>query len=54
MEVSNLRGVTPLQMLQNSAESLWIGAKIADKIKERTLSQNRRNIFKRITYDKVG
>lgn len=53
MEVANLRGVTPLMMLQNSAESLWIGAKISDKIKERTLSQSRRNFFRRLTYDKV-
>lgn len=53
LEVANLRGLTPLAMLQNSAESLWIGAKISDKIKERTLLQSRRNIFRRLTYDKV-
>ncbi|KOB70415.1 Palmitoyltransferase [Operophtera brumata] len=52
LEVANLRGVTPLAMLQSSAESLWIGAKISDKIKERTLLQSRRNIFRRLTYDK--
>lgn len=49
LDAPNLRGVTPLAMLRN-ADTLWLGAKVADKIREH--STNRRNIFRRITYDK--
>ncbi|XP_026765096.2 palmitoyltransferase Hip14 [Galleria mellonella] len=52
LDVPNLRGVTPLAMLQSSADSLWVGSKVSDKIKEHTLATNKRNIFRRLTYDK--
>ncbi|KAJ0179628.1 hypothetical protein K1T71_005340 [Dendrolimus kikuchii] len=47
-----LYGVTPLTMLQNGADSLWVSSKVSDKIREHSLSNNRRNIFRRLTYDK--
>lgn len=53
LDVPNLRGVTPLQMLQASADSLWVGSKVSDKIKERTMESERLSIFRRLTYDKV-
>ncbi|XP_075972291.1 palmitoyltransferase Hip14 [Anticarsia gemmatalis] len=52
LDVPNLRGVTPLAMLQANADSLWVGAKVSDKIKEHSLAANKKNIFRRITYDK--
>ncbi|GBP07474.1 Palmitoyltransferase Hip14 [Eumeta japonica] len=52
LDVPNLRGVTPLTMLQTGAESLWVGAKVSDKIKEYTLMNNRRNTLRRLMYDK--
>ncbi|KAM3955026.1 LOW QUALITY PROTEIN: palmitoyltransferase Hip14-like [Aphomia sociella] len=52
LDVPNLRGVTPLAMLQNSADSLWIGSKVSDKIKEHALASNKRNMCRRLTYDK--
>ncbi|XP_028041893.1 palmitoyltransferase Hip14 [Bombyx mandarina] len=52
LDVPNLRGVTPLQMLQASADSLWVGSKVSDKIKERTMESERLSIFRRLTYDK--
>lgn len=53
LDVPNLRGVTPLAMLQTSADSLWVGSKVSDKIKEHSLAANKRNLFRRLTYDKV-
>lgn len=57
LEVPNLRGVTPLAMLQNSADSLWVSAKIADRVRERSLAQGgagaaRRHCLRRLAYDK--
>ncbi|CAH0628541.1 unnamed protein product [Chrysodeixis includens] len=52
LDVPNLRGVTPLAMLQASADSLWVGSKVSDKIKEHSLAANKRNLFRRLTYDK--
>ncbi|XP_047023548.1 palmitoyltransferase Hip14 isoform X1 [Helicoverpa zea] len=52
LDVPNLRGVTPLAMLQANADSLWVGSKVSDKIKEHSLAANKKNIFRRLTYDK--
>lgn len=41
-------------MLEANSESLWVGAKVTDKIKEHTLAANRKNLFRRLTYDKVS
>ncbi|XP_037297457.1 palmitoyltransferase Hip14-like [Manduca sexta] len=53
LDVPNLRGVTPLTMLQASADSLWVGSKVSDKIKERSVAAGRMSMFRRLTYDKV-
>ncbi|RVE44942.1 hypothetical protein evm_010416 [Chilo suppressalis] len=52
LDIPNLRGVTPLAMLQGSADALWVGSKVADKIREHTLNQSKRNFFRRLAYDK--
>ncbi|KAL0884302.1 hypothetical protein ABMA27_016282 [Loxostege sticticalis] len=52
LDIPNLRGVTPLAMLQSNADSLWVGSKVSDKIKEHTLASSKRNIFRRLAYDK--
>ncbi|CAB3221760.1 unnamed protein product [Arctia plantaginis] len=52
LDVPNLRGATPLAMLEANSESLWVGAKVSDKIKEHALAANRKNLFRRLTYDK--
>ncbi|XP_053600142.1 palmitoyltransferase Hip14 [Plodia interpunctella] len=52
LDVPNLRGVSPLMMLQSSADSLWVGAKVSDKIKEHTLASTKRHFLRRLTYDK--
>ncbi|CAH0669444.1 unnamed protein product [Spodoptera exigua] len=53
LDVPNLRGVTPLAMLQANADSLWVGSKVSDKIKEHSLAANKHNLLRRLTYDKV-
>ncbi|XP_045492169.1 palmitoyltransferase Hip14 isoform X2 [Colias croceus] len=50
LDVPNHRGVTPLTMLQNNPNAVWIGSKVAEKVKE--LSTSRSNCFRRITYDR--
>ncbi|CAH1635439.1 unnamed protein product [Spodoptera littoralis] len=52
LDVPNLRGVTPLAMLQANADSLWVGSKVSDKIKEHSLAANKHNLLRRLTYDK--
>ncbi|XP_028157492.1 palmitoyltransferase Hip14 isoform X2 [Ostrinia furnacalis] len=52
LDIPNLRGVTPLAMLQSNADSLWVGSKVTDKIKEHTLASSKRNIIRRLAYDK--
>ncbi|XP_050341961.1 palmitoyltransferase Hip14 [Nymphalis io] len=52
LDVPNLRGVTPLAMLQSNADSLWVGSKVADKIKEHAVISSKKNMFRRLAYDK--
>lgn len=54
LDVPNLRGVTPLAMLESSADSLWVGSKVSDKIKEHSVISSKRNIFRRLAYDRVS
>lgn len=53
MDITNLRGDTPLSMLQVHAGSVWIGSKVIEKIRELNQSQQRRHMFVRIPMDKV-
>lgn len=41
-------------MLQNYVGSVWIGAKVADRIKEAMNTSRSRSILNRFTKDKVG
>ncbi|CAK1544798.1 unnamed protein product [Leptosia nina] len=50
LEIPNQRGVTPLAMLQNNPNAIWIGSKVAQKVKEMTTSRS--NFLRRITYDR--
>ncbi|XP_037025556.1 palmitoyltransferase Hip14 isoform X2 [Bradysia coprophila] len=52
LDSTNLRGDTPLSMLQVHAGSVWIGQKIVEKIREHSQTTMRRNVFVRMTLDK--
>ncbi|KAI4463292.1 palmitoyltransferase hip14 [Holotrichia oblita] len=52
MNIPNHRGDTPLSMLQTQLGSLWIGGKVADKVKENISTSRSRNVLFRIAKDK--
>ncbi|XP_062560303.1 palmitoyltransferase Hip14 isoform X1 [Armigeres subalbatus] len=52
LEVPNLRGDTPLTMLQPHMGSIWIGSKVSEKIRDLTQQSQRRNLIVRFTLDK--
>ncbi|XP_019548594.2 palmitoyltransferase Hip14 isoform X1 [Aedes albopictus] len=52
LEVPNLRGDTPLTMLQPHLGSIWIGSKVSEKIRDLTQQSQRRNLLVRFTLDK--
>lgn len=52
LEVPNLRGDTPLTMLQPHLGSIWIGSKVSEKVRELTQQSQRRNPIVRFTLDK--
>ncbi|XP_068627576.1 palmitoyltransferase Hip14 [Battus philenor] len=52
LDIPNLRGATPLAMLQAGADTLWVGSKVSDRVKEHALLSTRRSVFRRLTYDK--
>ncbi|XP_052737938.1 palmitoyltransferase Hip14 [Bicyclus anynana] len=52
LDVPNLRGVTPLAMLQAHADALWVGAKVADRVREHAALASPRNVFRRLAYDR--
>lgn len=56
LDIPNLRGDTPLKMLQQHLGSVWLGDKINEKIKELTQQQNHakrgRRCLIRLTSDK--
>lgn len=54
MNIPNHRGDTPLSMLQTQLGSLWIGGKVADKVKENISTSRSRNVLFRIAKDKVN
>ncbi|KPJ16263.1 Palmitoyltransferase ZDHHC17 [Papilio machaon] len=51
LDVPNLRGATPAAMLQ-AGDCLWLGSKVADRVREHALLTTRRSIFRRLTYEK--
>ncbi|XP_058459578.1 palmitoyltransferase Hip14 isoform X1 [Malaya genurostris] len=52
LEVPNLRGDTPLTMLQPHLGSIWIGSKVSERVRELTQRSQRRNLIIRFTLDK--
>lgn len=54
LDIANLRGDTPLKMLQVNAGSLWIGTKVMERIREESQSSQRQNFFVKLTLDKVS
>lgn len=53
LDIANLRGDTPLTMLQMQAGSIWIGQKVVERIVEMNQSTQKRNVCVRIHTDKV-
>lgn len=53
LDIANLRGDTPLKMLQLNTGSIWIGQKVMDRIREEGQVHQRRNFLLRLTLDKV-
>lgn len=53
LDIPNHRGDTPLSMLQNYVGSVWVGAKVADRIREAARRNHSHNILFKITKDKV-
>ncbi|XP_061705931.1 palmitoyltransferase Hip14 [Cydia pomonella] len=55
LDVPNLRGATPLAMLQAAAgtgRDSWIGSKVLEKVREHELKHSRPNLLRRLLYDK--
>jgi len=53
LDVPNLRGETPLSMLESQTGAIWIGAKVMDRVKEAALtSQQRRSLVSKLRHDK--
>lgn len=53
LDVPNLRGETPLTMLEAQAGAVWIGTKVMERVRDASLSsQQRRSIITRIKHDK--
>lgn len=51
LDIPNLRGDTPLSMLQAQAGAIWISQKVADRVRDLSQTSQRRNFFKRMTSD---
>uniref|UniRef100_A0A336K7Y1 Palmitoyltransferase n=1 Tax=Culicoides sonorensis TaxID=179676 RepID=A0A336K7Y1_CULSO len=52
LDIPNLRGDTPLSMLQAHLGSVWIGSKVAERVREKVQMQQKRNFLVRLTLDK--
>lgn len=52
LDIPNHRGATPLGMLQNNPNAVWIGSKVSERVRERSTSKS--NFLRRITYDRVS
>jgi len=51
LDVPNLRGETPLSMLESQTGAIWIGAKVMDRVKEAALtSQQRRSLVSKLRH----
>lgn len=54
LETANLRGDTPLKMLQINAGSIWIGSKVMERIREDSQTNQRQSFLVKLTLDKVS
>lgn len=54
LDIANLRGDTPISMLQVNAGSIWVGQKVMEKVREENQSNQRHNFFVKLTMDKVS
>lgn len=54
LDIANLRGDTPLKMLQINAGSMWIGTKVMERIREESQSSQRQSFIVKLTLDKVS
>ncbi|XP_073843762.1 palmitoyltransferase Hip14 isoform X2 [Musca autumnalis] len=53
LDVPNLRGETPLSMLETQAGAVWIAGKVMERVRDASLtSQQRRSLITRIKHDK--
>lgn len=52
LNIPNHRGDTPLSMLQTNLGAVWVGPKVAEKVRENMSTLRSRNIFFRIAKDK--
>ncbi|XP_030387376.1 palmitoyltransferase Hip14 [Scaptodrosophila lebanonensis] len=53
LDVPNLRGETPLSMMEAQTGAIWIGAKVMDRVREAALtSQQRRSLVSKLRHDK--
>lgn len=53
LDVPNLRGETPLSMLESQVGAIWIGSKVMERVRDASLSsQQRRSLLTRIKHDK--
>lgn len=53
LDIANLRGDTPLKMLQANTGSIWIGQKVMERIRDESQAIQRRNFLLKLTLDKV-
>lgn len=52
LNIPNLRGDTPLSMLETQTGSIWIGPKVAEKVKDVSLTSCRRTLLQKLKSDK--
>lgn len=52
LNIPNLRGDTPMSMLEAQTGSIWIGPKVAEKVREASLSTSRRTLLQKLKSDK--
>uniref|UniRef100_S4PX68 Palmitoyltransferase n=3 Tax=Pararge aegeria TaxID=116150 RepID=S4PX68_9NEOP len=52
LDVPNLRGVTPLAMLQAHADAPWLGARVAERVRERAALAEQSGWLRRLAYDR--
>lgn len=57
LDVPNLRGVTPLGQLQTAgaagAGAAWLGGRVTERVRERSLPRGPSHLLHRLSYDKV-